>query len=268
VIRTLRRTVNRRIGDSSESAGVATQSPNERGAMCSEFSNMKQTTNPHALARELQSRLARLPSAHTEAIRAVRRELSLAISDAPSQFVMELALHLLSEQNDQLRFVAYELVSHHKPTFTSLCTDDLVRLGEGLDSWSSVDCFGMYLSGPTWAADRISDDVIISWTGSEDRWWRRASLVSTVPLARRANARDVYRVIEICTLLTPDRDDMVVKALSWALRELAKKDHLQAVSFLGEHRHALAARVIREVENKIRTGLKTPRRSANVSSQG
>jgi 3-methyladenine DNA glycosylase AlkD len=53
---------------------------------------------------------------------------------------------------------------------------------------------------------------------------------------------------------------MVVKALSWAVRELAKKHPLQARSFIAQHRRVLAARVIREVENKLTTGLKTPRR--------
>ena len=52
---------------------------------------------------------------------------------------------------------------------------------------------------------------------------------------------------------------MVVKALSWALRELAKKHPEQAASFLAKHRQVLAARVLREVNNKLTTGLKTPR---------
>jgi 3-methyladenine DNA glycosylase AlkD len=52
---------------------------------------------------------------------------------------------------------------------------------------------------------------------------------------------------------------MVVKALSWALQEVAKKHPAQAKAFLREHSHALAARVLREVDNKLRTGLKTPR---------
>jgi 3-methyladenine DNA glycosylase AlkD len=45
-----------------------------------------------------------------------------------------------------------------------------------------------------------------------------------------------------------DREDLVVKALSWALRELSKKHPEQVRRFIAEHRKALAARVIREVE--------------------
>jgi 3-methyladenine DNA glycosylase AlkD len=61
-------------------------------------------------------------------------------------------------------------------------------------------------------------------------------------------------------MLVDDRDDMVVKALSWALRELSKADRAAADAFVATHEDALAPRVKREVANKLRTGLKTPRR--------
>jgi 3-methyladenine DNA glycosylase AlkD len=83
--------------------------------------------------------------------------------------------------------------------------------------------------------------------------------VSTVALSRRGDTKALAKVARICTLLVSDRDDMVVKALSWALREMAKKHPVEASKFLAEHEHELAARVTREVGNKLATGLKTPR---------
>jgi len=84
-------------------------------------------------------------------------------------------------------------------------------------------------------------------------------LVSTVLLGRRGTAEDVGKVERVCRLLVADRDDMVVKALSWALRELAKKNPEAARGFLAEHEGVVAARVVREVNNKLRTGLKSGR---------
>ena len=52
---------------------------------------------------------------------------------------------------------------------------------------------------------------------------------------------------------------MVVKGLSWALRELVPRDREAVVGFLEEHDGVLAARVKREVWNKLETGLKNPR---------
>jgi 3-methyladenine DNA glycosylase AlkD len=219
---------------------------------------MQQSSETVRLAREIRSRLNLLRAPTTPTVRAIRREFSRRIASAAPESVIQLALHLLDADSDLLRFFSYEIVSYHKLAFEQLTTDDLLKLGRGLNSWSSVDCFAMYLSGPIWASGRLSDKTIATWAHSDNRWLRRTALVSTVALGRRGNPEDLRRVAQICTLLAADRDDMVVKALSWALREVAKKHPKEARAFLTAHKDALAARVIREVNNKLMTGLKTP----------
>ena len=76
----------------------------------------------------------------------------------------------------------------------------------------------------------------------------------------RGGKGDVPRTLAICRLLVADHEDMVVKALSWALRELVYFDHEAVERFIQEHEHVLASRVKREVGSKLRTGLKSPRR--------
>jgi 3-methyladenine DNA glycosylase AlkD len=221
---------------------------------------MKASAENPRLAREILSRLSQLRVPNTAAVRAIRSEFSHRIADASPESVVQLALLLLSPGSDVLRFFSYELVSRHRPTLKRLTTDDLLKLGKGLNSWSSVDCFALYLSGPSWGENRVSDKTITSWARSQDYWWRRTALVSTVTLSRRGTSDDLRKVTSICALLVADREDTVVKALSWALREIAKKHPKEARRFLAEHGHALAARVLREVNNKLKTGLKTPRR--------
>ena len=86
-------------------------------------------------------------------------------------------------------------------------------------------------------------------------------MVSTVALNNktRGGRGDVKRTLQICTIVTKDRDDMVVKALSWALRELAKRDQKPVKAFMSENKNQLAPRVVREVMNKLNTGLKNPK---------
>lgn len=88
-------------------------------------------------------------------------------------------------------------------------------------------------------------------------------MVSTVALNMRSHGGmgDVERTFGICHLLVADHDDMVVKALSWALRELVVHDAKAVEQFLDEYERVLAVRVQREVQNKITTGLKYPRRT-------
>ena len=53
-----------------------------------------------------------------------------------------------------------------------------------------------------------------------------------------------------------DHDDMIVKALSWALRSLIVWDRNGVARFLHEHDARLASRVKREVRHKLVTGRK------------
>ncbi|MEA3325921.1 MAG: DNA alkylation repair protein [Chloroflexota bacterium] len=130
-----------------------------------------------------------------------------------------------------------------------------------MNSWWSVDSFARTLAGPAWLRGQVSDGLIHKWAHSEDRWWRRAALVSTVALNMRSHGGmgDIPRTLEVCRLLVDDHDDMVVKAMSWTLRELVVHDPGAVSGFLGENEDVLAARVKREVRNKLTTGLKNPR---------
>jgi 3-methyladenine DNA glycosylase AlkD len=219
----------------------------------------KQTSE---LEAEIVARLSALAEQKAGAIRGVRREFSRRLAKAPSDLVMRLALRLTRRGEVTLRVVAYEVVQHHKPSFDSLNARSLEELGQGLDSWVAVDTFACYLAGPAWRERQVSDVLIKRWARSKDRWWRRAALVSTVPLNSKARGGrgDQSRTVDICAMLVKDRDDMVVKALSWALRELAKRDAKSVREFLAEHEHELAPRVLREVNNKIVSGLKNARR--------
>jgi 3-methyladenine DNA glycosylase AlkD len=90
-------------------------------------------------------------------------------------------------------------------------------------------------------------------------------LVSTVPLnlRSRGGTGDTNRILDICQRLVADRGDMVVKALSWALRELVVWDPDAVRRFLEAHDEVLAPRVRREVRSKLETGRKNPSRQAS-----
>lgn len=61
-------------------------------------------------------------------------------------------------------------------------------------------------------------------------------------------------------MLAADRDDIVYKALSWALRQLVVHNAQAVRDFLQEQQGILAARLVHEVQNKLATGLKNPRK--------
>lgn len=217
--------------------------------------------NPQSLAQEIYVQINALAEKSTQPIRELRKQHTRKLKSATPDEMLALAQALIA-LDDKLRWVAYELVHYHKPTLDSLDQAKLEALGKGMDTWDKVDAFAPYLSGVVWRNGQISDEVIHRWARSEDRWWRRAALVSTIPLNTRARGGkgDVPRTLAVCELLVGDNDDMVVKAMSWALRECIPYDPAAVEQFLATHGEVLAARIKREVRNKLKTGLKNPQR--------
>jgi len=219
-----------------------------------------ETKEVSSLADEIIARVAALSRTDTATIRKIRREFTRRLAKTKSELIVELALNLLRRSELVYRVLAYELVQHHRDANRSLNAKSLEELGRGIDNWVAVDTFASYLAGPAWRERQVSDALIRRWARSKDRWWRRAAVVSTVALNNQARggSGDTVRTLMICAFLIADRDDMVEKALSWALRELSKRDPKSVSKFLKEHEGALASRVVREVSNKLRTGLKNP----------
>ena len=217
---------------------------------------------------EIDSRIRALPNLKIKNVRNVRRDFSKQLVDTSPQIVISIAIHILrlDRPGFQYRLVAYELVAYHKAALRSLGEYELEILGQGISSWGEVDTFACYLAGPAWREFQVPDELIYTWTRSEDRWWRRTALVCTVALnnTARGGKGDTTRTLDVCRLLVSDRDDMVVKAMSWSLRELSRRDPDAVRAFLLDFTGLLAPRVVREVNTKLTTGLKNPRRKTAI----
>ena len=216
---------------------------------------------------EIDSRIRALPNLKVENVRNVRKEFSMRLVNTSPQIVISISIRLLQLDRPgfEYRLVAYELVCYHKSALRSLGEKELELLGQGISSWVDVDTFACYLAGPAWREFQVPDELIHRWARSEDRWWRRAAIVCTVALNNKARggSGDTTRTLGVCSILVHDRDDMVVKAMSWSLRELSRRDPDAVQAFLLEHKGLLAPRVVREVNAKLTTGLKNPRGKAD-----
>jgi 3-methyladenine DNA glycosylase AlkD len=210
------------------------------------------------VAARLDAEIRALPVRNTPNERAVRRKYSRLLRNESGPFVLDVARALLAKYDQ--RSSAYELIADHREAFQRVGEAELEEFGQGINSWWSVDSFARTLSGPALLRGQVSDELIRRWAGSPDRWWRRAALVSTVALNVRSHGGqgDVRCTLAVCRLLVADHDDMVAKAMSWALRELVVHDPAVVEAFLREHEDVLAAQAKREVRNKLRTGLKNP----------
>ena len=213
-----------------------------------------------AIANDIVVRVRALPERGAQNVRAVRRTFSARLKHEAARDVLAVALAL---RDTPLRWVGYEIVRHHRAALSSLTLRDVEALGEGFSSWDQVDTFGIYIAGRAWLNEQISDAAVTRWAKRADLWWRRAALVATVVLNSKSHGgkSDARRTLLIARLLVDDREDMVVKALSWALRALAPWDPNVVRRFMQDNDARLAARVKREVRTKLETGRKNRPRS-------
>lgn len=219
-------------------------------------------------AAEIRRSLAAMPRKNAASFRVIRREWSRRLKSSSGASVILLGKRL-APLGFWERVFAYELIACHRAAQEAITREDVISLGRGMEGWGEADAFSGYIAGPAWRDGKISDKTVCAWTRSRDRWWRRAALASTVPLNRRpaGGSGNTLRTLKVCRMLVRDRDDMVVKALSWALRELSRRNPSAVEAFLKRNDHLLAARVRREVTNKLRTGLKNPCRGSGPRRQ-
>jgi 3-methyladenine DNA glycosylase AlkD len=213
------------------------------------------------LVERIVEQLGRTRFSNAAALHRARREASKQLRNEAGRVVWAIANRLMAKAGTANRFFACGLVRNHPGAFELVTAPKLERFGAGMDSWEEVDIFATILAGHAYREGRVSEQVIKRWARSKDTWWRRAALVSTVALNVRSHGGtgDAKRTLEICKLLLRDREDMVVKAMPWALRALAVRDPRSVQAFIATHEGVLAARVLREVRSKLSTGLKNPR---------
>lgn len=204
----------------------------------------------------IRAEIAALPRRNTPSIRALRKAWSARLKPLPGRDILAVATDLDLNSPQEGKWVAYELVRFHTAAFAEVTEAEIEDFARRIASWYATDGFGTILSGPLWAAGRLPDAMFEAWSRAESRWLRRSALVATVGL--NAARPDPGRTFSLCLALAGDRDDMVEKAASWALRWLAQKNRDVVAGFMAEHGDRFASRVRREVHNKLATGRKNP----------
>ena len=219
-------------------------------------------TEPGHLVARVLDELRALEKHDAASIRALRRRISAEIATAEAGVVFDLAEGLIQEGFD---WEGWEFINSHGAAFAGLTRTRLEKLGECIGTWAQADAFATILAGPAWREGLISNADVDNWARSPDHWWRRIALVSTTILNTRSRwgTGDTQRTLAVVGLLINDRDETVIKAVSWALRSLVPWDPRAVRTFLEAHEGELAARVKREVRTKLETGLKSRRRSVH-----
>ncbi len=191
-------------------------------------------------------------------IKKIVKEWTDVLYDFTPQEWIELCIRLTQTAVFEAQVLAYELLWKNKKVLQCLNEEQILLLGKNLDNWVSADSYSTMIAGWHWREGTLPDAQILTWLKSENLWLRRVAVVSTISLNLRSRGGfgDTKRTLMVCEKVVDDRNDLIVKALSWALRELSKNDNPAVEDFLCKYQDRLHSRVFREVSAKLKTGRK------------
>lgn len=216
------------------------------------------TEKRRELAKKSYPTKMRVMGVPVPSVKLVLKELQKQTKNLGNQQKLALIKQLIDQNVFEMQQLAFEYLQSEKNLYKSVTKEYIESIEENLDNWISVDYFGAIVVGCAWRENLISTEKVKQYLMSENFWTRRVAVVATISLNQKARGGrgDSKRTLEICELVIDDHQEMVVKALSWALRELAKIDKDPVAEFITEHSNRLNKRVLREVRSKIETGLK------------
>ena len=165
---------------------------------------------------------------------------------------------LWNGESREERMLFTYLLEHYKHLVPDLTRAHFERWRQSLDNWEMTDGLGWVLALWLLADPDTRLDYLGELIADEDVWSRRLALVATTPINRGHTGFTIPGLtLQLVDRVKEERHPMITKAVSWALREMTKTHPDRVVTYLEENRGVLAARVVREVNNKLRTGLKS-----------
>ncbi len=200
--------------------------------------------------------------ADSKAIKETVHWLQQAARSKTAHQKIKTVMELLRSPYLEVRQTALLFLGSEKQLVESLKPEDVRWLCRDIDNWVLADTLSVMILGVMWRTGILGPDFFRLLAVSPNVWDRRLSLVSTVALnlKSRGGKGDIPNTLSICTMHVSDHRPMVAKALSWALRELSKRDKNVVTGFLETHRNSMVAFAVREISSKLTTGVKTNRK--------
>jgi len=161
----------------------------------------------------------------TSAMRALARSIHAAnqhdwsIDDATA-----FADALIVDRHLEAKSVGIEVVARYRRAFTPRLLPIWKRwlAGNHSANWATTDHMCGALIGPLLVRHPSRAREMAAWSKHRNMWVRRASIVGLIPLARKGDALDL--LYSIAKRLHADDEDLIQKAVGWALREAGKAD--------------------------------------------
>lgn len=158
---------------------------------------------------------------------------------------MAFADALIADRYLEVKSLGIELVARYRRDFTPELLPRWKRwlAANHSANWATTDAICGALIGPLIVRCPGLDVRMRAWSRDRNMWVRRASIVGLIARARRGESLDL--VYEIARRLHPDREDLIQKAVGWALREAGKADPARLERYLGANGPSIPRTTVR-----------------------
>ena len=157
----------------------------------------------------------------------------------------------------ELRSLAQELLMAHKKFLKQFDWKTGETWLEDVNNWVHCDVLSSQILAFLVLWDKSHLKELKSYLKKQGKWHRRSAIVSLLQLIRKKQI-EAKEVLEMIDQIKSDKDPMIQKAISWVLREMIRAGYKKEVEkYLNQNKSIFATYVVREVTNKLKTGLKS-----------
>jgi 3-methyladenine DNA glycosylase AlkD len=144
----------------------------------------------------------------------------------------------------EVKSVGIEALARWKPWRRGLLpTVKRWLAGNHSANWATTDALCGLLLGPLLVQNPSLVGEMRAWARHSNMWVRRASIVALIPPARRGSGLDV--LYDNARLLHDDEEDLIQKAVGWALREAGKADAARLERYLRDNGRSIPRTTVR-----------------------
>jgi 3-methyladenine DNA glycosylase AlkD len=134
-----------------------------------------------------------------------------------------------------------------------------------LDNWAKVDGFCNHTLGDFIEKYPETITQLLEWTGSKNRWLRRASAVTLIVPAKKG--KYLPEAFKIADRLLLDPDDMVQKGYGWLLKEESRTHPQEIFQFVLDRKDRMPRTALRYAIELLPKELKTKAMSKDKKNE-
>ncbi|OGF58639.1 MAG: hypothetical protein A2Y62_11575 [Candidatus Fischerbacteria bacterium RBG_13_37_8] len=191
----------------------------------------------------------------TPVVHAIGKKYYQTIKNKSKHEILVLCEELLEKGYSEEQGIAIGWASRIKSKYES---GDFKLFTEWLDkyikNWGHCDGYCGGVLGPFVYKYPEFLPKVKGWTKSENRWFRRASAVLMITLAK--DEKYLADIFEIAERLLMDEDDMVQKGYGWLLKEASKKYQSAVFSYVMQNKDRMPRTALRYAIEKMPPDLK------------